>query len=162
TADPYVGMSALFNTDWSLTAVGNLYAGYEEIPRDWAGTQIGNPSILGSAGFLQDRGTWTVGGNGADIAGTAGPVPLVGGKFPGRRQHRGPGYGWAGHRPVGQGGRDVPRQHRPQRRFRRRDGHAGQLPPLLADAVHLGAAPWASARRRRRPRSGRLHHPKNS
>jgi regulation of enolase protein 1 (concanavalin A-like superfamily) len=83
TTDPYVGMSALFNSDWSLTPVGNLYATYGEIPRDWVSAQIGNPSIAGSAGFLQASGTWTVSGSGADIAGTVDQFHFLAQSFPG-------------------------------------------------------------------------------
>jgi beta-glucanase (GH16 family)/regulation of enolase protein 1 (concanavalin A-like superfamily) len=44
---------------------------YEQVPSDWASTDIGNPGILGSASFLTAAGTWTVAGSGADIWGTA-------------------------------------------------------------------------------------------
>jgi beta-glucanase (GH16 family)/regulation of enolase protein 1 (concanavalin A-like superfamily) len=42
---------------------------YEQVPTDWATTDIGNPGILGSASFIAATGTWTVAGSGADIWG---------------------------------------------------------------------------------------------
>jgi hypothetical protein len=61
TTDPYIGMSALFNTDWSLTPVGQLYASY------WSSGDIRYPGVPGSFSYNPANGVWTVSGGGSNI-----------------------------------------------------------------------------------------------
>jgi regulation of enolase protein 1 (concanavalin A-like superfamily) len=83
TTDKYVGMSALFNTDWSLTAVGQLYAGLDVARHGWTTTQVGTPGIPGSASFAPSSGAWTVSGSGVDIWNTSDQFTFVAESFAG-------------------------------------------------------------------------------